>query len=152
MDYEAARPLIRSGDLIAFHGRGIFAWIIRTVTRSEYNHIALAWVAGGRVLLLESRVSHGGVTIQRALSQALKDGATWIPSGITWTPEHEDRAFAPLGEPYGWVDAIRAGLGLRSTSRGYQCAEYVAQVIGDAEPCHTPGGIAGRYPGGVRLE
>ena len=152
MRYSDARPNIKSGDLIAFRGRGLFPWLIRAVTRSAYDHVAIAWVAGGRVLLLESRIAHGGVTIQRALSQALPDGATWIPTGAVWDADHEERAFAPLGQPYGWVDMLRAGLGLRATSRGYQCAEYAAQILGVVLPVPTPAALAGRYPQGIPLE
>lgn len=148
MRYTDARARMRSGDLILFRGRGVFAWLIRAVTGAPYAHAAIVWRVGPRVLLLESRARTHGVAIGRTLSGSLVDGATWIPTNAEWTSTVEDLALdARLGEPYGWVDAIRAGLGLRPTSRGVQCAEYAALVLQAAGltvrvTAPTPGALA----------
>ncbi len=58
--YEAARDLIRSGDLLAFSHRPWRSWydikiqLVRMFTRSEWCHVAIAWRVGGRVFVLEA--------------------------------------------------------------------------------------------------
>ena len=159
MRYEDARQWMRSGDLVLFRGRGMGCWIIRIVTRSRYAHAAVVWRVGTRVLLLESRVRTQGVAIGRPLSAALEDGAAWIPTSASWGPAAEEVALdRSLGQPYGWVDAIRAGLGLRPTSPGLQCAEYALDVLRAAGVAlrilaPTPGSLAEAFEAGpVGLE
>lgn len=151
MKYDAARYLISSGDLILFRGRGVFAWFIRKWTGSPYAHVAVAWKVGGRVLLLESRAKTRGVAIGRTLSGALEDGAHWLPTSVNWWTVPEIHALRDLGKPYGWLDAIRAGLGLQPAGRGLQCAEYAWMVLQAANPSlrrivPTPGELARLFP------
>lgn len=130
MRYDDARRWMRSGDLVLFRGQGLGAWVIRRWTRSRYAHVAVVWRIGTRVLLLESRVRTRGVAIGRPLSSALEDGAAWVPTNATWGDVPEKVALdRSLGQPYGWVDALRAAFGLRPTSRGLQCAEFAQEVL-----------------------
>lgn len=158
MRYEDARQWMRSGDLVLFRGRGLGCWIIRKVTRSRYAHAAVVWRVGTRVLLLESRVRTHGVAIGRPMSAALDDGAAWISTSADWTPQAEAVALdRSLGQPYGWVDALRAAFGLRPTSRGLQCAEYAQEVL-TAAGLHlrilapTPEALAEAFGGPIALE
>lgn len=59
MLYEEVRPLIKSGDVIAFSRRGPISRLIETVTDSDYSHVGIAWVISGRILLLEATFAHG---------------------------------------------------------------------------------------------
>ncbi|PHX98297.1 MAG: hypothetical protein CK529_13670 [Rhodospirillaceae bacterium] len=60
MIYNAARPSVRSGDLIAQSGGSWLDWhgikinLVRMFTRSTYSHVGVAWVVGGRVFMLEA--------------------------------------------------------------------------------------------------
>jgi hypothetical protein len=55
MKYEAAREKVKSGDLLAWSHRGWRSWydiqiqLVRFFTQSEYSHVGIAWVVGGRV-------------------------------------------------------------------------------------------------------
>ena len=156
MDYLIARPNIKSGDVIAFRGHGLFCWAIRAVTRSQWSHVALAWVVGERVLLIESRASRMGVTIDRPLSTA--GACTWIPTGAAWGVWPESVALDALGIAYGWLDVFRAAGGLSPRNRGLHCAEYVADVLAAAgvkwpdDWCPTPAGVVARFPVGIKME
>ena len=50
MKYEDVRPTITSGDIVAFTHTGWSSWsdiesqIVRMATRSEFSHVAMAWV------------------------------------------------------------------------------------------------------------
>ena len=146
MIYAAARPLIKSGDLLFFRGTGAEAAIVRDWTHSPYSHVGLAWRAGDRILVLESRPVHGGVTIDRTLSNALPDGVTWMPMDGPWTPAMESRALAHLGVGYSVTNSIRAGLRLRVQGPALECAEYVSLVLGEAyAEDETPASLAARF-------
>jgi hypothetical protein len=54
MDYDQARPLIQTGDLIAVKGRNFFAKGVRLVTGSAYSHTAIALWDGSRLLVAQS--------------------------------------------------------------------------------------------------
>ena len=71
MDYAAARPLIRSGDVIGVMSRkGPLAWITRAVMRISggrpYTHVGLAMWQAGRLYIVEL---NGGGNHMRPLSQ-----------------------------------------------------------------------------------
>lgn len=131
MKYTDARPLIRSGDLILLRGKGPGPWLIRLWTASQWAHCGVAWVVGDRVLLLEAEPFKGVRAIP--LSKRLGPGAALAKTRPQWGQEAETAALENLGEPYGWVDALRAGFGLRSTSNGFQCAEYAMAVLSAAQ-------------------
>ena len=60
--YQEVRSSIKSGDLLFWSHRELKSWydlkvqIVRMVTRSEYSHVGVAWVTGGRVFALEAVV------------------------------------------------------------------------------------------------
>lgn len=135
MIYEKLRSAIRSGDLVLYRGRGLGAWLIRTWTRSEWSHCGIAWRIGGRVLLLEASPLHG----VRAIPMSHRPPDRWLSTTANWTGTVEAVALELLGQPYGWMDAIRAGFGLAtSETGGYQCAEYAAAVLSAALPDFKP--------------
>ncbi len=60
MNYQTARPAFRSGDLIALTHYKWASWYdlqvqaVRFFTQSEYSHVGIIWVFGGRVWVIES--------------------------------------------------------------------------------------------------
>ena len=159
MKYVEAREQVRSGDLLAWSHARWRSWydfkiqVVRMFTRSEYCHVGIAWVIGGRVFVLEA-VS-AGVRIF-PLSRLLP--FYWLPLRAEWEPEVEAWALRQVGEPYSQWQAVLAGLGLLKPSDDsiWQCAEYAAEVArrsgvelgADA----TPNAVvvaAQRLPGGV---
>ncbi len=124
MNYAAARPVIKSGDLLAWRGQSLIGRLIRHVTGGSYSHVGIAWHFRGRLFVLEA-VEGRGVQIRAASSLPSFD---WIKCGLIWHDVAEAEALSLLGKPYSYMDAIRAALGLRFQSRGYICSEYAAYV------------------------
>lgn len=133
--YPHIRPTIRSGDLLAWRGNGLAGRIVRHWTGESWSHVGLAWVIGGRVLVLEAREGRG--VVAAPLSRRLS--CYHLPTGAAWDDAMQSRAIEALGEPYNVLDAIRAGLGLRPRGAGWQCAEYAGYVLG--LPGKTPGDV-----------
>ena len=121
---------IKTGDLIFFRGSGFLSYLIRKWSKSSFAHVGIAWCMGGRILILETRPAHKGVTIDRTLSNAISDVPTWLKSPIVWNEECEIRALSNLGIKYGWFSALRAAFGYSPDSTNFDCSEYVAYVLG----------------------
>lgn len=62
VDYDVARQMVQSGDLLLCSGRNLISWLIRWLTRSDWSHVAIVVRLPGidRVMVLES-VMLGGV-------------------------------------------------------------------------------------------
>lgn len=142
MKYEDARPLIQSGDVLFWTHKPLRSFydlqvqIVRMMTRSEWSHVALAWVIGGRVFVLEAVSS--GVRIF-PLSRA--GDFTWVSRGA-WTPGMEEFALAHVGEPYSKWDAIRSFFNASNDKDSqWFCSEYACAVLD--LPCidKTPAGV-----------
>lgn len=131
---------MQTGDLVLFRGRGIVAWIIRTWTRSAWDHCGILWMVDGEPLVIEARY-RGGVACH-ALRNRRDDGPWIMPTG---RPADIPLALRHLGDRYSIKDAIRAGLGRRGDHAGWECAELAAMILGldhDAQGW-TPQTLAG---------
>lgn len=144
-NYPQNRASIRSGDLLAWRGKSLIGRIIRHWTGESWSHVGIAWVIGGRVLVLEAREGRGVVV--SPLSRRLD--CYHLPTGAVWDEAMQARALDSLGGRYNVLDALRAGLGLRPSGTGWQCAEYAAHVLGMdmAERPVTPGEVVERVFG-----
>lgn len=130
MKYADVRPSIRSGDLLAFsHGdwktwSGIQVNLIRIFTRSTYSHVAVAWVVGGRVFVLEA------VKPQLRIFPLSKLGDFYyIPLNTKWDAETEEFALSKIGVDYSELDAIRAFYEPLEDGNVRECAAYVMEVL-----------------------
>lgn len=131
MNYAAALKKLRSGDLLAWSHRACQTWydvqiqIVRIATRSDYNHVGVAWRAAGKLFVLEAVQT--GVRIF-PLERLLPCFA--VPLKAEWLPEVEAWALDQVGEPYSKWQAVLAGLGLLKAGEDniWQCAEYAQQV------------------------
>lgn len=131
MRYLDARGLIQSGDVLAWTHRPLRSLydlqiqIVRMFTRSEWSHVGLAWVVGGRLFVLEA-VSAG----VRIFPLSRAGAFTWVQRGA-FTVDQEELALAHVGEPYSKWDAIRAFFGASNNADGHwSCSEYVCAVLG----------------------
>lgn len=123
--YKSARADIKSGDLLAWEGRSIFALAIQLWTRSPITHVGIAWVHHGRVFVLEAR-EHKGVVLS-ALSR--RGNFMHIPTNGTWTDEIEAKALNNMGVPYSWKDILAIMFRRPLTAKGYICSEYAAEIL-----------------------
>jgi len=148
MQYADARPHIKSGDVLAWSHRGLKSWrdlkiwFVRLFTRSEYSHVGLAWVVGGRVFVVEA--VQPMVRIY-PLSKLLGGGAYWLPTGAKWMPETEQLALECVGDPYSQRQAMQAPFGVPPLDKLWQCAELVGGVLHadgiDLGAVYTPSAI-----------
>jgi hypothetical protein len=142
-NYDALRPYITSGDVLAWRGSSLGAEIVRHWTGDTYSHVGIAWRIAGRVLLLEAASGRGVVAVP--LSGSLSPDCYWIRTRADWGPKPAQMALDQLGMGYGWWNDIRVGLGMRPKSGRWECAQYVMSVLaasGLKLDCKaTPGGV-----------
>jgi len=129
MKYEDARPLIESGDIIAFRRNDIVSRVIRMATESDYSHVGLAWPIAGRVMILEAVIP-----LIRIFPLSKLKPFYWISMGRPMTPAAEEFALSRIGENYSVPEAIRGYLGITKTDREWQCAEYVRSILETMNP------------------
>ena len=130
MKYSDARSTIKSGDLLAWSHRGFGTWhdikiqIVRIATRSEYSHVGVAWVVGGRVFVIEA------VQPLVRIYPLSKLGSFYhIPLGALWRPETEEIALAHIGGPYSQLDAVKAFFRPLGKSVVTECAALVLNIL-----------------------
>lgn len=130
MDYQEARPRIRSGDLIAQSHREWKSWhdikvqIVRFFTQSEYSHVGIAWVVGGRVFMLEA--------VQpkvRIYPMAKIGDFYWLPMKAQWKDATERIALEHVGDDYSQALAVQAFFSDIDHSTTNECAAYVRHVL-----------------------
>ena len=142
MLYTEARPMIASGDLLAFSNAGPISRLIRAWTGGTWNHVGIAWRYRARVFVMAAKEGHGVYNV--ALSTQLP--VYWLRTGIAWTDEIEALATEQLGLPYSYPDCCRVALGLVPRNRFEVCSVYAATILKAAgidlpEPSYTPSGL-----------
>lgn len=130
MYYQTAREKIKSGDLLAFSH---FGWnslrdlkiqAIRIWTRSEYSHVGIAWVVGGRVFCLEAVNP-----LVRIYPLSNLGEFYWLPTSIDWTQEVEEFAMSIVGQKYSTWQAIQSAFEEPQKDNLWQCCEYAREVL-----------------------
>ena len=130
MNYAAARDSIKSGDLVAqSHGdwttwRGIKVNLVRIFTRSTYSHVGIAWVVGGRVLILEA------VKPELRIYPMSRIGDFYLlPLQAKWSDFAEATALKNIGVDYSEIVAMQAFFGPLQNGEVRQCAAYALAVL-----------------------
>ena len=131
MKYADIRPLIRSGDILAWSHREPWyrSWydfkiaLVRMFTRSEYSHTGTAWVVGDRVLVIEAVTPLVRVF---PLSKLLP--FYYLPLKARWSPEALEYALSKVGEPYSQLQALQAFFKLPSEDSFWECAELTRLI------------------------
>ena len=130
MKYADARPLIRSGDLIAqSHGDwttliGIKINMVRIFTRSTYSHVGIAWVVGGRVFILEA------VKPKLRIYPMSKIGDFYhLPTQASWRAAAENTALENVGVEYSELIAVKAFFEPLEPGDVRECAAYALTVL-----------------------
>ena len=130
MKYEEARPLIKSGDLLAWTHKpwsslyDLKIQLVRFFTRSEYSHVAIAWVIGERVFVIEAVIP-----LIRIYPLSKLGNFYWLPMDVKWNKETEALALSKIGERYSTFDAIKAYFTKLEYDSRWECAEFVAKVL-----------------------
>jgi hypothetical protein len=130
--YQDIRPLIRSGDLLAWTHKGWSTWddiqiqLVRFFTQSEYSHVGIAYVMGERVFILEAVAA--GVKLT-PLSENLP--FFLIQTGMQWSSLVEASAMEIQGQKYSKWEAIKAFFVKLKPGKNkvWECAEYVIYIL-----------------------
>lgn len=85
---------------------GVYAWLIRTATRSEYDH-AFVICDGGQIIEAEPGGARFGQLAEYAGDELL---VSTDPMTDAERKAVIDAAIGYLGTPYGWTDIVRLGL------------------------------------------
>lgn len=129
MKYSQARPMIRSGDILAWSHRGIRSWhdfkiaCVRLFTRSEYSHVGTAWVIGSRVFVIEAVVP-----LVRIYPLSRLGDFYWLSMGAYWRKATETLALAHVGDEYSQVQALVSPFFTPPDDHRWECAELVARI------------------------
>jgi hypothetical protein len=128
-NYADYRANIKSGDLLAWSHKGWGSWrdfkiqMVRMFTRSEYSHVAIAWVVGGRVFVIEA------VEPMSRIYPLSKLGNFYhVPMDAEWKPSTEEYALSHVGDDYKQLQALKAyfvSLGRNNTS---ECAALTIAI------------------------
>lgn len=133
MTYDQIRPLIKTGDLLAFSHQSRGSWhdfqmhMVRKATESEFSHVGLAYVIYDRVFILEA-VSSGVrmFPLSRALPFYLVSNPKELSNAaLEW-------AFQNIGNKYEskWRMLLDHFIDIDlKTNHRFQCAEYVNNIL-----------------------
>jgi hypothetical protein len=135
MKYSDARSLIRSGDVLAWTHRPWDSWydfkvqMVRLFQRSEYSHVGVAVVMGGRVWVLEAVAPHVRFV---PLSNELP---CFHVTGLQLSDAQLEKGLALVGKEtigYSQIEAVRAFLDetRHFTGKDIECGELVNYVLG----------------------
>ncbi len=130
MNYSDIRKEIRSGDLLAWSHEGWSSWHdikvqgVRMATRSNYSHVALPWVVGDRVFVLEAVMP-----LVRIYPLSKLGNFYWLPMHAPWKKETEELALSHIGDEYSQWQAIKAFFRKLDKGATQECAAYVTTVL-----------------------
>lgn len=137
MKYVDARPTIQSGSVLAWTHRSWRTWydikiqMVRLFQLSEYCHVGIALVMGGRVWVLEA------VTPRVRLVPLSNLLPCYHLTGSGMSDEQIEAGLAWVGKEdieYSQIEAVRAYFGKNNRADGHiQCAEMVNTLL--ALPC-----------------
>jgi hypothetical protein len=139
MKYEAIREEIKSGDLLAWSHRSWRSWydikiqLVRFFTQSEYCHVGVSWVVGGRVLVIEAVMPKVRIYPLSSLGNFY-----WIPEFMRWDSEVESKALNYVGTDYSQTEALAAFFEHSIHRDKMQCAKLVATLAGLERTNRTP--------------
>ena len=129
MKYTHVRPMIRSGDILAWSHRGIRSWhdlkiwFVRLFTRSEYSHLGTAWVVGSRVFVIEAVMPKVRIYPLSKLGDFY-----WLQMGAYWRKATETLALSYVGDDYSQVQAMVSPFITPPNDDRWECAELVACI------------------------
>lgn len=129
MKYSEAREKIKSGDVLAFSHEGWKSWrdiktqMVRIFTRSEYSHIATAWVIGGRVLVIDATIP-----ATRIFPLSKMGSFYWMPVNTNWD-NAEPFALSYVGIPYSQWAAIKAFFNKLRKDSTEECAALAKTIL-----------------------
>jgi hypothetical protein len=123
-DYLRVRELMRTGDCIAFSGKGHFSEIIKWRSRSQVSHVGKVLLTPGAGVQLDERV----MLCESTTSKTTPDSR--FPEVIKGVQLHYLRQSLLLYEGEAWWYAIKAPLSIDQTDKmvNWLTAQHVKRV------------------------
>lgn len=143
--YKSKRDSIKSGDLLVWSSSNnepfwSYKNIIRFFTRSEYAHVAIAWVIANRVMIVD--VATPRISI-RPLSEM--SDCYHIPMNIDWNNYLEQKLLSYVGKPYSILQAIMSYFTKPIKDNKWHCVEMAKDFYSFAgieiDSDYTPSGL-----------
>ncbi len=123
--YEKTREYMRTGDIIAFSGKGRTSNIIKRFTHSDISHVGIVYCTEGRIKIMESTSLNGmadcetGEFIKGVQVQYLSERLESYDGQAYWCALNQDANEYPMLEwlqdvhgkrtPYDTIQALGAG-------------------------------------------
>jgi hypothetical protein len=131
MHYSEMRQTIKSGDILAFSHTSWKSWndikvqAVRFFTQSEYSHVGVAWVFGGRVFILEAVKPLVRIFPLSARAESFYHFAMDAP----WNTDVEEFALSVVGQKYSQIEAIESYFYTPKKDNLWQCCEYTREIF-----------------------
>jgi uncharacterized protein YycO len=131
-----------AGDILLYSGKDLVDTVIREVTMSDWNHVAV--VMPGENTMVEALP--GGVQI--APITEMGENVWHVQTGLIWDEKATAFVKSVLGEPYSYLNDLLAGLGYPpATEKAWECAQLaskILEILGMKLPsvCNTPQEVA----------
>lgn len=100
IEYEKARPTLKTGDILLFSGRGLISEMIKKFTRCKWSHVGLVIRSQelDTVLVFESTTLS---TVKDIDSGALREGVQVVPLSERLRSYDGEVAYRSLAKPIG---------------------------------------------------
>jgi hypothetical protein len=143
--YQIKRATIKSGDLLIWSSSDSefflsYRNIIRFFTRSEYAHVAIAWVIANRVMMLD--VAAPRIKI-RPLSEM--SNCYHVPMQLNWNDKLEQKLLSYVGKPYSYLQALMSYFTKPLKDNKWHCVEVVKDFYSfsgiEIDSDYTPSGL-----------
>ena len=133
----------KAGDVLLYSGKTLVDDVIRVVTLSDFNHVAI--VMPDCQTMVEALP--GGVVV-KPITEMGETGVWHVSTEMTWNASASAFVKSVLGEPYSYLNDLLAGLGYPpATEKEWECAQLAAKILrilGMPLPtiCDTPQEVA----------
>lgn len=127
MLYSEVRDILKTGDVVFYHDKNPFGWLVRWKTKSNWDHVGIVIDFGGRKWLCECAPAKGPHLM--LLSDRIPHMAMVRADNLLLNEDAINYAFKQFKLKYNYIDAIRAGLGWRTVYKGMICSEYVGKIL-----------------------
>lgn len=134
MKYSDYRKNINSGDILVWKHRAgwLSSWydfkvnLVKFFTKSEYTHVAVAWVVGERVMIIES------VVPLIRINPLSNDLPCFVIPGDGLSEEQLAKALELVGKgEYSMSECMLAFLGDNDRlNNEWECAEFTSYILG----------------------
>lgn len=128
--YSDFRLNIKSGDLLIWSDsevngyKDLFLQTVRVFTKSEYNHVGIAWVVNNRVFVIEAVIP-----CVRIYPLSLLIPFYHISTKASWDIKTEEFALHQVGHLYSIKQAVMSLIEKPNEDENWQCAELVHAIL-----------------------